>query len=319
MTTARITYQPRKQTHNGVTWVDVENPTSASLEELGRGYSLHPMHLKECTQKVQHAQVEREDNYLFLVLHVPVLTEHVDKIHISQVGVFLGKDFLVTVREGASPCTTDLFETCKLSATKAEEYFKQGSAYLLYRVINSLLNDISSMTDDVNNELDEIEDIVFDNKDSDSQRIGKVRQKIVRLSRLIGPKRLILQDLSGQIDAFTGQSVAKYYSNNTKMVNKLWEEIEEAKETVEIYKDADFTASTEQTNKTLAILTLVFTFTIPVTVAGTLYGMNVLLPGGLEAGSWTLFGRYTTFILLVALSAAAALGMYWYFKRKKWF
>lgn len=310
---------PRTQTHDNVTWIDLENPSSDQLSQLEKQYNLHPVHLKECVQKVQHAQVEHEDQYLFLVLHVPVVTVRKEKIHLSQIGVFLGKNYLITIRSGASPCISDLFEVCNLSAAKAEEYFTQGSAYLLYRLINNLLYDISDMTDDVNNELDEIEDMVFDDKDSDSQRISKLRQKIVRLSRIIGPKRLILRDLAEQVDGFTGQNVSRYYSNNTKMVNKLWEEIDEAKETVEIYKDADFTSSTEQTNKILAILTLVFTFTIPITVAGTLYGMNVPLPGGLETGPWTLFGRYTTFGVIVAVSAAAAVAMYLYFKRKRWF
>lgn len=309
----------RTQEHGGTTWVDLENPSPEALAELERRFSLQPLHVRESLQKVQHVEVEREGQYLFLVLHVPVLTTHTDKIHTTQVGVFLGKDFLVTIRGGASPCITDLFEVCSLSADKAEEYFKQGAAYLLYRLVNSLLNDISDMADDVNNELDEIEDLVFDNKNSDAHRIGKVRQKIVRLSRVIGPKRLLLKDLTDQINTFTGQSVGKYYAGNVKLVNKLWEEIEEAKETVEVYKDADFTTSTEQTNRILAILTLVFTFTIPITVVGTLYGMNVLLPGGIQAGDWAFLGRYTTFILIVAVSTILALGMYVYFKRKKWF
>jgi len=309
----------RAQTHHGVTWLDLEQPAAEVLADLERTYGLHPVHVRECLQKVQHIQVEREEGYLFLVLHVPVLTAHRDKIHVSQIGVFLGADFLLTIRAGASPCFTDTFEVCNLSPEKAEEYFKPGSAYLLYRLINGLLMGISDMVDDVNNELDEIEDLVFDSKDSDSQRIGKLRQQIVRLGRVIGPKRLILRDLTEQIDGFTGKSMAKYYGNNTKLANKLWEEIDEAKETVEVYKDADFTASTEQTNLTLAVLTLIFTFTIPVTVFASLYGMNVLLPGGIETGSWAFLGRYTTFAIVLALSVSCALGMFIYFKRKKWF
>jgi magnesium transporter len=309
----------RKQSHNNVTWVDVESPGHEALAELEHDYSLHPMHLHECVQKVQHALVEREDNYLFLVLHVPVQTAHTDKLHITQIGVFLGKNFLVTVRGGASPCITDPFEVCNLSADKAEEYFKRGAAYLLYRVINYLLSDISEMTDDVNNELDGIEDIVFDNTASDAMRIGRVRQKIVRLSRIIGPKRFLFQDLTEQIDSFTGQNMAKYYAINTKMVNKLWEEVEEAKETVEVFKDADFTTSTEKTNRILAVLTLIFTFTIPVSVVAALYGMNVLLPGGIETGAWTFWGKYTSFIVIILASTGIALGMYWYFRKKKWF
>lgn len=307
----------RTQTHEGVTWIDVENPRAEALAELEKTYSLHPAHLKECVQKVQHIQVEREQNYLFLVLHVPVLMVHRDKIHISQVGVFLGKNFLITVRSGASPCITDLFEVSNLSPEKAKEYFEHA-AYLLYRLVASLLNDISEMTDDINNELDEIEDVVFDNRNSDALIIGKLRQKIVRLGRVIGPKRLVLQDLEDQIDSFSGKVMMKYYANNTKLVNKLWEEVEEAKETVEVYKDADFTTSTEQTNLTLAILTLVFTFTIPITVFASMYGMNILLPGSINGKPWHFWGTYTTLYIVIILSSVSALGMYIYFRKKKW-
>lgn len=95
--------------------------------------------------------------------------------------------------------------------------------------------------------------------------------------------------------------------------------MDEAQETIEIFKDADFTTSTEQTNQILAVLTLVFTFTIPVTVLGTLYGMNVPLPGGTEFGMWTGFGPYTTAILIAIVSLFMALVMYLYFKTKRWF
>jgi magnesium transporter len=308
----------RAQSHNDVTWVDLENPAADILADLEKTYDLHPIHIRESLQKVQHLRVEREENYLFLVLHVPVIIGQKEKIHTSQVGVFLGKNFLITIRSGASPCITDAFEVCNLSSEKAKDYFK-SAPFLLFRLIANLLNNISDMADDLNNELDEIEDLVFDNRNSDSQRIGKVRQKIVRLSRVIGPKRLVLHDLAEQIGDFDKPDMVKYYRGNYKLASKLWEEIEEAKETVEVYKDADFTSSTEKTNRILAILTLVFTFTIPVTVAGTLYGMNVLLPGGVQTGEWTFWGRYTTFIIIVAGSGAVAGVMYWYFKRKKWF
>jgi magnesium transporter len=302
--------------HGSTTWVDLESPSPEALAEVERAFSLQAMHVRESLQKVQHVEVEREPEYLFLVLHVPILTTHTDKIHTTQVGVFLGKNFLVTIRSGAAPFITDLFEVCSLSADKAEQSFKPGSAQLFCLLVNNLLGDISDMTDDVNNELDAIEDLVFDTRDSDGNRIAKVRQKIVRLGRVIGPKRLLLQDLAEQVATFFGSDVARYYTGNVKLANKLWEEVEEAKETVEVYKDADFTASTEQTNRILAVLTLVFTFTIPVTVAGTLYGMNVLIPGGTVTGEWTFLGRYTTFLLVVSFSALVALAMYLYFKAR---
>src|SRR5690349_10831372 len=129
----------RAQSHNDVTWVDLENPPADVLADLEKTYGLHPVHIKESLQKVQHIQVEREDQYLFLVLHVPVLTSRAEKMQATQVGVFLGKNFLITIRSGASPFITDLYEVCGLSSEQAKKHF-ESSAYLLYRLIRNLLS-----------------------------------------------------------------------------------------------------------------------------------------------------------------------------------
>jgi len=309
----------KTQRHGTVTWVNVTNADSEAFSMLEREYHLHPLHLTESVQKIQHTEVESENDYLFLVLHYPVFAAHTDKIHVGQVGVFLGKDYLVTVHTNTSPFIDDLFTGCQHNQDQADKNFGPGSSYLLYVLISRLLGNIGSMADIVEGELDDIEGLVFENTQSDALRIGRVRQKIIRLRRLIGPKRALLQDLAEEVASSAGSEAALYHETNVKTVNKLWEVVEEAKETIEIYKDSDFTTSTEQTNRILAILTLVFTFTIPITVMGTLYGMNVDLPGGIEAGPWKFLGTYTTFGLVIVFSMALAFGMYIYFKKKRWF
>jgi len=318
METTDKQHQLNKLTYHGITWTDVQNPDNEIVESLGRKYSLHPIHLQESVQPVQHNQVERGKGYLFFVIHFPVYHASSDKIAFGQLGVFLGKDYIITVHDKEDASLNSFYHT-SLDQEIGKTRFGRGAAYLLYLIIDKLLGEVSAVTYHVVNELDGLEDAVFDDSGSDAQEIGKMRQKIVRLMRVIGPKRAIFEDLTEQVESFAGHDIAKYFSNSTKTVNKLWEVIGEAKETVEIYKDADFTISTERTNQTLTILTLIFTFTIPVTVIGALYGTNVLLPGGLEAGPWTFLGPYTAFIVLVALSALIAIGMYAYFKKKKWF
>lgn len=304
--------------HENVTWVDVQNPSKEVLAELEQKFQLHPIHLLESTQKIQHNQVDREKEYLFFVMHYPAATAKNDELAFGQVGIFLGKNFLITIRNMTSASIINLFDEYQ-HAEHAKQYFKHGAGYILYVMIGRLLNEISMMTDVVNSELDEIEDLVFGNTKSDAQRIGQLRQKIVKLTRIIGPKRILLEDLTDQIDSFTHKDLAKYYANNTKAANRLWEVIQEAKETVEIYKDADFTTSTEQTNQILAVLTILFTLTIPVTVVASIYGMNVNLPGGIMVVPWTFFGTYTTLIIIVGLSFLLAFAMFLYLRIKKWF
>lgn len=305
--------------HHKVAWVDVENPTNEVFDRLEAKYHLHPLHLNESIQRIQLDRVEREDTYLFLLLHIPAKDPSADKIVIEQVGVFLGKNYLVTIHNGPSTLIAELFDLFARSQGHKKEYDTKGPGYLLYGIIKRLLDSLWEINQHILTELDQVETLVFDNNRSDAYKIGQVRQKIVRLRQIISSLRVTLDDLTEQINLFSGVHLSKYYSNNTKTANKLWQVIEEAKETIEIYKDADFTTSTEQTNQILAVLTLVFTFTIPITVVGTLYGMNVPVPGGIQTGAWKFLGRYTTFEMLIFISTGAAIGMYVYFKKKEWF
>jgi magnesium transporter len=249
-------------------------------------------------------------------MHIPIINAHTHKMTVGQLGVFLGKDFVITIHAEHSAVLDELFDGC---VKRTEHSEMRNSGYLLYIIIRKLLSAIEELAESVDVELDEIEGLVFNNKASDAERIGHIRQKIIRLRRMIGPKRILLQDLAEQIGPFAGNDLKRYYVGNVKTANKLWEEIEEAKETIEIYKDADFITSTEKTNEILAVLTLVFTLTIPITVIASMYGMNVPLPGGVTSTVWTFFGRYTTFGIMVGASILFAVWMYIYFHRKKWF
>lgn len=309
----------RKQKYNGITWVDIENPNRREINQLGEEYDFHPLYLEASLLKGQPPQIEKEEKYLFLLLHIPNYDSVENKVVTSQVAIFLGKNYLITVHEDYISGIRILFNACEENKEEREAYFKKSSGYLLYNVIDNLVKDLSGLIKTVSQELDEIEDIVFDIKVPAAYKIGQLRQKIVRLRRILGFFRKILEDLNLSIDDFTGENLLRYYENITKIIQKLWQEIEESRETVEIYKDADFTVSTEQTNKILSVLTIVFTLTIPATVLGTFFGMNILLPGGLEAGSWTFWGPYTTFMLITAGSALPALLMLLYFKYKNWF
>jgi magnesium transporter len=71
--------------------------------------------------------------------------------------------------------------------------------------------------------------------------------------------------------------------------------------------------STEKANKILSILTIIFTLSIPITVIGSFYGMNINMPGRIEAPS-TFLGPYTGMFLVLIISLIPTMLMYWYFR-----
>lgn len=303
------------QEHEGVTWIDTQDPTRDNLVAITETYQLHSLQIDQSLEKGQIAQMDVEDDYIFLLLHFPYLIENENRIVTSQVSVFLSKTYLITVHEAINPSIRNLFDMHESNPTS--EFKSPGR--ILYHIIEHQLKDVATLIQAVSRELDEIEGNVFDDKYSDAFQIGQIRQKIMRLRRTMATQKNVLDELDAVIDKFADEKLERYYEINTNTSRKLWETVEEARETIEIYKDADFTTSTEKTNQILAVLTLLFTLTIPATVIGTFYGMNILLPGGIEAGSWTFLGDFTALKIVVSVSIISASSMYVYFRRKGWF
>lgn len=307
------------QKHGSTTWIDIQNPTRQEINKLTEEYPFHSLHLEDSLLAAPSPLLEKEKDYLFLLLQIPVRSVAENKVVSSQVGIFLGKDYLITIHADSASEVRQLFDECDANTEQRGAYFDKSSGYLLYSILELLLRSVSGLVSNILNELDEIEDQVFDAKVSDATHIGQLRQEIVRLRRTIQPLKAIMNELPTDVSGFTHESLARYYRNITRLVGRLSETVDEAKETVEIYKDADFTASTAKTNEILAILTIIFTLAIPATIMGTFYGMNIPLPGGIEVGPWTFWGEYTTLIMVGIGSVVPALYMYWYFKKKKWF
>ncbi len=304
-----------------ITWVDIINPSRRVISELAQKYPFHPLYLEDCISKAQFPKIEEsgEDKYLFILLKFPYLDKELNKITVHQLMFFLGEDYLVTIHDDPKDAISKIFNDCQEIEEERKAYFGTSSAYLLYILIEKLTDELTPLLQAILQEVDETEDIVFDDKVSGVFKIGQLRQKLISLRRVIGPLRALLADLVDRINKFSKANLSVYFVDITHRLDRAWETLDEARETVEIYKDADFIINTEKSNRILAVLTIIFTLTIPATVIGTFYGMNILLPGGLETGSWTFWGNYTTFIIVLLASVVPTLIMYLYFRKRGWF
>jgi len=194
-----------------------------------------------------------------------------------------------------------------------------SSGYLLHSIIDLLVDDLLHILMKLKGNLDDIEDVVFDDKHAAPKEISLLRREITTLRRVVIPLKRIVMDLSKDIQKFSTEDLTLYFDDVKDHIDKVIEVLEESKETIEIFKDTDFMLSTEKSNKILAVLTILFTLSIPVTVVAAIYGMNVNLPGGIETGPATFFGPFTSFLLLVTAAILPSVIMLWYFKRQRWF
>ena len=307
---------------NGFTWIDLQNPDREDVEKLAPDYNFNELNIEDCMTKFELPKLDSYDDHFFVILQFPPLAQKIGISKNSQLSIFVGKNFLVTVHQGDLKPLVQLVQTCILDSDKElkNRLVGESSGDLLHEIIDALVDDLLHTSRKIIANLDEMEDNVFDESKPVARSIALLRREINRLRRISVPLKRFVLEIAKNVKRFSDNSddeLALYFDDVIDHIDKVIETLEESRETMEIYKDTDFVLSNEKTNKVLAVLTMIFTLAIPSTVIGTFYGMNVNLPGGIGENLMVL-GPFTTFILVILASAIPAILMFIYFKKLGW-
>ena len=298
-------------------WTDLQNPDRADVELLAKEYGLNALNVEDCMTKFELPKLDSYEGHFFVILQFPPLAGRIGVSKNSQLSIFVGRNFLVTVHQGDLRPLVELVNVCKSETDpeRRDRLLGRSPWLLLHEILDVLVDDLLHTSRKIIANLDEIEDRVFDETESVARSIALLRREINRLRRIANPLKKFVLEVAGNVKKFSDDDeLALYYDDVIDHIDKVIETLEESRETMEIYKDTDFVLSTEKTNKVLALLTIIFTLAIPSTVIGTFYGMNVALPG---AGSEFL-GPYTAFMIVIAASAIPAIMMFAYFRKLGW-
>ncbi|HEX2021522.1 MAG TPA: magnesium transporter CorA family protein [Candidatus Thermoplasmatota archaeon] len=296
------------------TWIDIERPTQEDMDFLSEEYGFHKLTLEDVVSARQRSKIERHADHLFVILRFPVPAGDKPASPRSQVSFFIGKDYVVTVHEGDLPPIHKTWQAFRGDATRLQA----GASFLVYRLLDELVDGVFPLLEALTGRLGEIEEAVFDDRVEVIRAVTDLRRSAHYMRTTILPLKRVVAELSTELWGMD-KSLVVYLKDVNDHLEKLVEKLDEIRETIEIYKDTDVLLSTAKTNRILALLTIAFTLAIPATVVGTFYGMNVNLPGGIEAGAWTFLGPYTTFLLIVAFSLVVpAIAMVWAFRHLKW-
>lgn len=303
---------------DGFTWYDVHEPTAKGLARLAEEVGIEEAHLAAAAQRNQMSLLQHYDDCAYLSVHFPIMDQASERVVAIETILVFGKDFIMTIHNMSHREVVDsLFDRYKRGDLDVVPVKTVGR--LLQVILEELQRESHALISDIFYELDEIEDRVFDTSGSEAKMIGQLRRKIVRMRFILGAQRVVLEDLPQEMAHWGGEKLAVSFGAIPKTNKRMSESLDEAGQTIEIYKDADYIISSERTNSTMAILTLMFTLAIPVTLVAGIYGMNVYLPGGIEYEAWTFWGPYTTLMVMLMASVVASALMFAYLKWKKWF
>ena len=297
-------------TWDNLTWVNVEDPTEQETEYLAQNYHFHPLDLDDCLSQIQRPKIDEYEDYLFLVFHFPVFNRDARVTTPSQLSVFIGKNYLITLHKGELKPLVKLFRECQIDEESRQEYFSKGSGYLLYRLIDRLVDYCLPILSKVGNNIEDAEDSVFsDRMRGTIKEISILRRDIISFRRIIWPMRAVIGSLEPKLRRFSTMDMTVYFGDMVDHVDKIWDTLDEYKEVIEGLKDTYDSLATNRTNEVMRILTVIATVLLPITVVSSVWGMNITLP--FERSNLALL--YVVLIMLVIVG-----GMLYFFRRQHW-
>jgi len=296
-----------------VTWISVTGLGDAAvLERLAEVFGIHRLALEDVVNVHQRAKVEQYGRIVFVVARAASL-DH--ELHTEQVSFFLGADFVLSFQEGHGESQFELVhERIRTGKGRNRE---EGPDYLLYSLLDALVDSYFPVLEDYGERIEALEDEVVHKPGKEIIfRIREVRRDLLLLRRSTWPLRELLNALLRDPIPHVADSTRIYlrdcYDHAVHVIDIL-----------EIYRELgsslmeDYLSSiNNQMNQVMKVLTVFAAIFIPLGFIASLYGMNFNTkrsPLNMPELNW--YWGYP-FVLLVMATTAG--GLLWYFRRKGW-
>lgn len=297
-----------------LTWFYVEKPSQEEVDYLAQHFPFHPLNLDDVLSRVQRPKIDEYDDHLFIVFHFPVFDKENRVTTPSEVDIFISESYLVTVHcSGDLKPLAKLFTECQIDEATRQTYMSRSSSYLLYHILDRLVNYCFPILNKVIDNIEKVEDLIFARPVPETVReISLLRRDLISFRRVIHPQIGVIEALEREEYPFFKEEQEIYFGDIADHVRKIWDGLEDCKEVVDGLADTSNWLTSHRIQEVMRVLTIVMAIMAPATLIASIFGMNVALPGGIDRGSFL-----PLFLILVTM-LVIAIAMLLYFHRRRW-
>ncbi|MFD0310197.1 magnesium and cobalt transport protein CorA [Streptomyces sp. NPDC127119] len=315
------TFRELREQPDGMAWIGLARPTEDEILSLAAEFDLHPLAVEDAMEAHQRPKLERYGETLFVVLRAARYLDASEEVDFGELHVFLGPDFLITVRHGAAP---DL-SAVRRRMEETPELLSLGPEAVLYAILDAVVDGYAPVVSGVQNDIDEIETEVFGGDPWVSRRIYELSREMVEFQRATRPLVGMLHGLMAGFAKYgTDDELQRYLRDVADHVTHTSERVDGFRQALTDILTVNATLVTQQQNAEMRALAEAgfeqneeikkisswAAILFAPTLVGTIYGMNFThMP---ELG-WTLGYPFA-----IGLMGVVCGSLYVIFKRRDW-
>ena len=288
-------------------WVALRDATEAELAEMQEEFGLHPLAVEDARVGHQRPKIEEYGDSLFVVMHT--IEVEGDELKAGEVCVFVSRNYVLSVRRR----TERGFQDVRARAEREPELLKNGSGYVLYALMDAIVDRYFPVLDAVEMELEKLEERLFTPGASPRENIESlyyVKQKLTTMKHATAPLQENAGKLYGGRVPGVCHGLGEYFRDVYDHLVRINQSIDAARETVhtaiQVALAMVATGQGEITRRLAAYAALV---AVPTMIAGV-YGMNFEHMPELK---WQ-FG----YPLSVGMMVVLDLFLFWRFRKAGW-
>jgi magnesium transporter len=285
-------------------WVALRDPQAPELAEMQQEFDLHPLAVEDARSGHQRPKIEEYGESLFTVLHI---IEPADgDFRVGEVAIFTGPNYVLSVRSQSQKGFQEVRARCE----REPKLLKQGSGYVLYALMDAVVDRYFPILDSLENELDVIEQRIFAPHGSPSANIEalyELKQRLMIMKHAVAPLLEGVSNLSGARVPAMCAGIREYFRDVSDHLQRLNQTVDSIRDTLGTAISVNLSMITLQENETMKRLAAYAALVaVPTMIAG-IYGMNFKYMPELE---W----RYGYWL---ALSVMAVIDGYLFYRLRK--
>ncbi len=287
-------------------WVDVVDPTPEEIAHIGEKFGFHPLALEDVQRGGQRPKIDQYDGYQYIVFYG--LTTETDRCKSHEVDIFLGKHYMVTFHDSLLPV---MGETATRWRTNVAELDNHGPGFLLYSLLDSLVDGYFPVLDDIAERADSLEELILLQGQPGLQaEILQLRRDLLMVRRVAGPERDIMNVLVRRDPPLFGREEIAYFQDVYDHLLRVTDSVDIYRDMLSSVLDANLSMISYSLNIVVKRLTASSIILMSISLVAGVYGMNFVHMPELD---WRL--GYPFALALMATVAVVEIAL---FRRIDW-
>ncbi len=292
-------------------WVDAENPTDEESKILLEGvFNFHPLAIEDCIAVSERPKVDDYDNYIFMVIHAVDYRQSSHVFQTTELNLFVGKNFLVTVHRDAMKSVNMTVER----VIKNAPLIARAPDRLTYNLLNALLENYQPALEDLAVEIGDLEGKVVSNPSMDVlSSVLTLKTEVQHLRQIIGPQREVISRLAHGEFKIVRTHLLPYYRDLQDRLARINDMADNYRDSLMNILQVHLNLQQMQINQVIKVLTVLATLSMPILIVTSFYGMNIKHMPNVEWPSWPI-----AYSMIIGGTIAWTALLYAYLKRKGW-